>query len=87
MTISCWQPLRNFEGFLDEEETRISREFAKGILDILPALGTTLLLCCTTSTPSPKASGDLERCVRDLRWLADLAATYDPPIRITYEGE
>lgn len=87
MTISCWQPLRNFEGFLDEEDTRKSREFAKGILDIMPALGTTLLLCCTTSTPAPKTSGDLERCVRDLSWLADEAAQYDPPIRIMYEGE
>lgn len=86
MSISCWQPLRNFEGFVDEEDTRNSRAFAKGILDIMPALGTTLLLCCTTSTPAPKTSGDLERCARDLAWLADEAATYSPPVRIMYEG-
>ncbi|ORY88667.1 xylose isomerase-like protein [Leucosporidium creatinivorum] len=86
MEISCWQPLRNFEGFVDEEDTRQSRAFAKGILDILPILGTTLILCCTTSTPAPKTSGDLDRCARDLAWLADEAATYDPPIRVMYEG-
>ncbi|KAL8280296.1 hypothetical protein RQP46_007213 [Phenoliferia psychrophenolica] len=86
LSISCWQPLRNFEGFLDEEDTRKSRAFAKGILDIMGPLGTSLLLCCTTSTPAPKTSGDLERCARDLAWLADEAASYSPPIRIMYEG-
>lgn len=86
MSISCWQPLRNFEGFVEEEDIKKSRAFAKGILDIMPALGTTLLLCCTTSTPSPKTTGSLDRCVEDLRWLADEAAKYDPPIRICYEG-
>lgn len=86
LEISCWQPLRNFEGFVDEEDTIKSRQFAKGILDIMPILGTTLLLCCTTSTPAPKTTGSLETCVRDLTWLADEAATYDPPIRIMYEG-
>ena len=30
MTISCWQPLRNFEGFINDEDTRESRAFAKG---------------------------------------------------------
>ena len=86
LSISCWQPLRNFEGFLDEEDIEASRAFAKGILDIMPALRTSLLLCCTTSTPGPRTTGDLERCARDLAWLADEAATYDPPIRIMYEG-
>ncbi|KAK4705458.1 hypothetical protein P7C70_g750, partial [Phenoliferia sp. Uapishka_3] len=86
LSISCWQPLRNFEGFISDEDTKESRAFAKGILDIMPALGTELLLCCTTSTPAPRTSGSLDRCVRDLQWLADEAATYDPPIRIMYEG-
>ncbi|KAM0754726.1 xylose isomerase-like protein [Meredithblackwellia eburnea MCA 4105] len=86
LTISCWQPLRNFEGFIEEEDIQQSRDFAKGILDIMPALGTTLILCCTTSTGAPKTSGDLDRCVRDLTWLADEAAKYNPPIRVMYEG-
>ncbi|KAI5474599.1 hypothetical protein MNV49_002753 [Pseudohyphozyma bogoriensis] len=86
LAVSCWQPLRNFEGFVDPEEKAKSRAYAKGILDICPLVGTELLLCCTTSTGAPKTSGELEACVEDLRWLADEAAKYDPPIRIMYEG-
>lgn len=86
LEINCFQPLRNFEGFVQEDDIRQARAYAKGILDILPILGTTLLLCCTTCIPAPKTTGDLERCVEDLAWLADEAATYDPPVRIMYEG-
>ncbi|TNY17567.1 xylose isomerase-like protein [Rhodotorula diobovata] len=86
VAVSCWQPLRNFEGFVDAEDERAARAHAKGILDVLPILGTDLLLCCTTSTPAPKTTPSLAKAVDDLRWLADLAATYSPPIRIMYEG-
>ncbi|BGP52316.1 hypothetical protein JCM10450v2_008287 [Rhodotorula kratochvilovae] len=84
--VSCWQPLRNFEGFVDEEDEREARAYAKGILDIMPILGTDLLLCCTTSTPAPRTTPSLDKAVADLRWLADLAATYSPPVRVMYEG-
>lgn len=84
--ISCWQPLRNFEGWLDEADERETREYAKGILDIMPVLGTDLVLCCSTTAPASRTTPSLEKAVEDLRWLADLAATYSPPIRIMYEG-
>ncbi|GAA5948058.1 hypothetical protein JCM3775_007301 [Rhodotorula graminis] len=84
--VSCWQPLRNFEGWVDDDDRREARDYARGILDIMPILGTDLLLCCTTSTPAPRTSSSLDRAVEDLRWLADLAATYSPPIRVMYEG-
>ncbi|GAA5881093.1 hypothetical protein JCM8547_007994 [Rhodosporidiobolus lusitaniae] len=83
---SCWQPLRNFEGFLDEDKRREAREYAQGILDVMSALGTDLLLCCTTSTGAPETTGDLERCAEDLGWLADRAAECDPPVRVMHEG-
>ncbi|GAA5861672.1 hypothetical protein JCM1840_005227 [Sporobolomyces johnsonii] len=83
---SCWQPLRNFEGFLDDEDRRKSRAYAKGIMEIMPLLGTTLLLCCTTSTPSPATTGDLSTCAADLAWLADEAGACNPPIRVMYEA-
>ncbi|KDE03576.1 hypothetical protein MVLG_05961 [Microbotryum lychnidis-dioicae p1A1 Lamole] len=86
LRISCWQPLRTFEGYVDAEDRRKSREFARGILDILPILGTRLLLCCTTTTPAPATTGDLHRCAEDLVWLADEAAKCDPPVRVMYEG-
>lgn len=84
--ISCWQPLRTFEGWLDEEDERDAREYAKGILDILPLLGTDLVLCCSTTAPASRTTPSLDKAVSDLRWLADLAASYSPPIRIMYEG-
>ncbi|BGP20981.1 hypothetical protein JCM10213_000192 [Rhodosporidiobolus nylandii] len=83
---SCWQPLRNFEGFVDEQKRQEARDYAKGILDVLPLLGVDLLLCCTTSTAAPATTGDLSRCAADLAWLADEAASYTPPIRIMHEG-
>lgn len=83
---SCWQPLRNFEGFLNEEDRKGAREYAQGILDILPILGTDLLLCCTTSTPAPATTGDLDTCAADLAWLADRAALCNPPVRVMHEG-
>ncbi|SGY39281.1 BQ5605_C003g02191 [Microbotryum silenes-dioicae] len=86
LRISCWQPLRTFEGYVDAEDRRKSRDFARGILDILPILGTRLLLCCTTTTPAPATTGDLHRCAEDLVWLADEAAKCDPPVRVMYEG-
>ncbi|SCZ96381.1 BZ3500_MvSof-1268-A1-R1_Chr8-2g10157 [Microbotryum saponariae] len=86
LRISCWQPLRTFEGYVDAEDRRKSREFARGILDILPILGTRLLLRCTTTTPAPATTGDLDRCAEDLAWLADEAAKCDPPVRVMYEG-
>ncbi|GAA5838132.1 hypothetical protein JCM11251_004720 [Rhodosporidiobolus azoricus] len=83
---SCWQPLRSFEGYVDEEERSEARAYAQGILDVLPLLGTDLLLCCTTSTPAPQTTGDLDRCAEDLAWLADRAALCVPPVRVMHEG-
>lgn len=83
---SCFQPLRAFEGFVDEQDRRRARQHAKGILDIMELLDTELLLVCSTTTPAPQTTGDLDTAVADLSWLADLAATYSPPIRIMYEG-
>ncbi|GAA6035528.1 hypothetical protein JCM8097_000300 [Rhodosporidiobolus ruineniae] len=83
---NCWQPLRNFEGFLDDEERRTSYAYAQGILAICPVLGIDLVLCCTTSTPAPQTTGDLDRCAADLAWLADRAAELNPPVRIMHEG-
>lgn len=86
MSISCWQPIRSFEGFVDEKDRADARTFARGILDIMPILGTTLVLCCTNSAGAPQTTGDLTRCAEDLAWLADEAAACDPPIRVMYEG-
>lgn len=84
--ISCWQPLRKFEGWVQPEDEQKARKYAKGVLDLLPALGTDLVLCCTTSAPATETTASLEKAASDLAWLADLAATYSPPIRVMYEA-
>ncbi|GJN94679.1 hypothetical protein Rhopal_007770-T1 [Rhodotorula paludigena] len=84
--ISCWQPLRTFESWVDPEEERKNRAYARGVLDVLPILGVDLILCCTTTAPAHQSTPSLDKAVEDLRWLADLAASYSPPIRVMYEG-
>ncbi|GAA5988551.1 hypothetical protein JCM10908_003618 [Rhodotorula pacifica] len=84
--ISCYQPIRNFEGWTDPEQEQQVRKHAKGILDVMPILGTDLVLCCSNSAPASETTGSLEKAVEDFRWLADLAATYNPPLRIMYEA-
>lgn len=86
LRFSCFQPLRAFEGFVQEEDRRHAKAHAKGILDIMPLLETDLVLVCSTTNPAPQTTGDLDRAVADLAWLADLAATYSPPIRVMYEA-
>lgn len=83
---SCWQPLRNFEGFVNDDEREASYAHARRVLSLLPTLGIDLILCCTTSTPAPQTTGDAATCARDLAWLADQAAALSPPVRVMYEG-
>jgi len=86
MRISCWQPLRAFEGWLNEDDRAAASNHAESILALLPALETDLLIVCTTTTGAPRTTGDLDRCAEDLAWLADKAAAMSPPVRIAYEG-
>ncbi|GMK56073.1 hypothetical protein CspeluHIS016_0211290 [Cutaneotrichosporon spelunceum] len=86
LRISCWQPLRQFEGWVEPAKRAAARQHAAGILSLLPHLGTDLLLVCSTSAPASETTGDLRAAVEDLAWLADAAAAYNPPIRIMYEG-
>lgn len=83
---SCYQPLRAFEGFVSDEDRAKSYANAEGVLSLLPILGITLILCCSTCTPAPETTGDLGAAVRDLGWLADRAAELTPPARVMYEA-
>lgn len=86
LRISCWQPLRQFEGWADPAKRAAARRHAAGVLSLLPHLGTDLLLVCSTTALAPQSTGDFATAVEDLAWLADQGARYDPPIRIMYEG-
>ncbi|BEI85755.1 hypothetical protein CcaverHIS002_0600420 [Cutaneotrichosporon cavernicola] len=86
LRISCWQPLRQFEGWADPAKREASRQHAAGVLSLLPHLGTDLLLVCSTTALAPHSTADFATAVEDLAWLADQGARYNPPIRIMYEG-
>lgn len=86
LRFSCWQPLRQFEGWAHPAKRAEARRHATGVLSLLPHLGTDLLLVCSTTALAPQSTGDLATAVEDLAWLADQGAQYDPPIRIMYEG-
>ncbi|KLT46400.1 xylose isomerase-like protein, partial [Cutaneotrichosporon oleaginosum] len=86
LRISCWQPLRQFEGWANPAKREASRKHAAGVLSLLPHLGTDLLLVCSTTALAPHSTSDFATAVEDLAWLADQGARYDPPIRVMYEG-
>ncbi len=86
LDFSCYQPLRDFEGYVSAEEREEAYARARGIISLMPTFGIDLILCCSTVVPGPKTTGDLDACVRDLSWLADRAAEANPPVRIMYEA-
>jgi 4-hydroxyphenylpyruvate dioxygenase len=81
MTISAFQPFRDFEGMPEplraRSFARAERKFA-----IMNELGAELMLIC--SNVSPQALGGIDRAATDLRELGDLAARYG--VRVGYEA-
>src|SRR6185503_13524488 len=76
-----FQVLRDFEG-LSGHLHAYKVDVAKAMLEMCRALGSRVLLVC--SSASPHASGKFDDLVRDLRKLALLAVPLD--IRIAYEA-
>lgn len=81
MTISAFQPFRDFEGMPEPLRARTfaraERKFA-----IMNELGAELMLIC--SNVSPQALGGIDRAAADLRELGDLAARYG--VRVGFEA-
>ena len=86
LEFSCFQPVRDFEGFVSAEDRAAAHAYAEGVLALLPTFGIDLVLCCSTTVPAPKTTGDLATVVADLAWLADRAAAVNPPVRVMYEA-
>jgi len=76
-----FQVLRDFEG-LSGHLHQYKVDIAKGMLEMCAALGSPVLLACSSS--STHASQDLDHIARDLRKLAMLAVPLG--IRVAYEG-
>lgn len=81
LTISAFQPFRDFEGMPEPLRTRIfaraERKFA-----IMNELGAELMLIC--SNVSPQALGGIDRAAADLRELGELAGRFG--VRVGYEA-
>jgi sugar phosphate isomerase/epimerase len=81
LRVTGFQVLRDFEG-LSGTLHAYKVDVAKAMLEMCHALGSTVLLAC--SSASPHATGKTEELVKDLRKLAMLAVPLN--IRIAYEA-
>jgi sugar phosphate isomerase/epimerase len=81
LRVTGFQVLRDFEG-LTGHLHGYKVEQAKSMIEMCRALGSPLLLAC--SSTSQHATGDLDAIARDLRKLAMLALPHD--IKVVFEG-
>jgi 2-keto-myo-inositol isomerase len=81
LEINGFQLLRDFEG-LPDPLLEFKLHVARGLLDLMKAVGGKLLQ--VPSSTSPHATADPERIARDLIALSELAAPYG--VRIGYEA-
>lgn len=81
LRIVALQPLRDVEG-LDGEAREKALRRARRTFELARRLGTDLVLVCSQTRAD--ADGSMDRIVRDLRGLADLAAGYG--LRLAYEA-
>jgi sugar phosphate isomerase/epimerase len=81
LRVTGFQVLRDFEG-LTGHLHGYKVDIAKGMIELCAALGSTVLLAC--SSVSQHATGDMTLVARDLRKLAMLALPYG--IRVAYEA-
>jgi sugar phosphate isomerase/epimerase len=81
LRVTGFQVLRDFEG-LSGHLHAYKVDIAKAMLDMCHALGSRVLLCC--SSTSSHATSDAAALIKDLQKLAMLAVPYG--IRIAYEA-
>jgi len=81
LTISAFQPFRDFEGMPEPQRTR-NFERALRKFDVMKELGADLLLVC--SNVSPASLGGIDRAAADFRELGALAA--DRGLRVGFEA-
>lgn len=80
LSVSVYQALRNFEGMGPQERDR-KLGIAAQLMDQMDLVGCDTLVVAANSDPA--ASGDIQTCADDLRYLGDLAASRSK--RIAYE--
>lgn len=81
LTITLFQPFRDFEGLPEPQRTR-AFERAKRKFALMQELGTDLMLIC--SNVSPAALGGVDRAANDFHALGDLAKSFG--VRVGFEA-
>jgi 4-hydroxyphenylpyruvate dioxygenase len=81
LKVTVFQPFRDFEGLPEPQRSR-AFERAERKFDVMQALGTDLMLVC--SSVSPAALGGIDRAAADFRELGERAA--ERGLRIGYEA-
>ncbi|KAK5049522.1 hypothetical protein LTR84_004451 [Exophiala bonariae] len=85
LKVIVFQPFKNYEGLLSK--SRHEEKLAKAMVffEICQILGADILLIPSMFHTSLEIATGGEKVVEDFRELADLAASYSPPIRLAYE--
>lgn len=90
MEVSCLQPLRDVEGWLTPKDRAEAMERVRGRFEIMRALGTNLLLICSSNIPAPRTTGDANTIVRDFLEISDMASSFTQEtgweIKVGYEA-
>lgn len=91
LQVLALQPMRDVEGWIDAGKRDQAFRRVRSRFPIMRALGTDLLLICSTNQGMPETTGDPEKIAKDLAQLADEAAQFtlehsDQPLRIAFEA-
>lgn len=76
LKVYCLQPLRDVEGWVEEEKRAEAMKRVESRFAVMQALDTQLLLVCSQNTPAPATTGDLEALKRDFTQIANMAERF-----------
>ncbi|GAA5891088.1 hypothetical protein JCM6882_006416 [Rhodosporidiobolus microsporus] len=86
LEIFVLQPLRNYDGILDEQEHSKRIDEVNFRFELCKLLHCDLLQVPASFRLDDGVTGKEDKVVADLREIADLGLQQDPPIRFSYEG-
>lgn len=86
LVIICLQPFMHYEGLRDRSKHAERIEELKHWFELAKELGTDLIQIPATFLSTQEATGDINVIVEDLREVADLGASQNPPFRFAHEA-
>ena len=76
LKVVCLQPLRDVEGWLDDDDRREAMDRLTSRFAVMQALDTALLLICSQNTPAPRTTANVATLVADFTQISHLAAEF-----------